>query len=259
MIKFLLTLACLGCAALSAEPASETWDLTLLRQDESGTVLSKTSTTTPVIGDERELIGNFPLRISGERQWVIRIDLNAKEKAFLFSIREPAAPGSPRGDQAAEPQGLLLFDSRQAWQGSGRYTLCTVGGERVVASIGLTGETDLPERAAAQSVALVRRSADGKPASKCSVPWMPEQKDGCHLALPMPGSTAFQRARCWMETSTGKTIFRLRIRPTDTPASPSGTVSHDLWLTPRTDGQPQTACEQDGEKLDIHLTGGINP
>ena len=257
MVKLLTLMACLGFATAAAEPAIETWDLTLVRQNEAGTVLSKTSTTTAVVGEERELIGNFPLSMPGLRQWVIRIDLNAKEKAFVFSIREPAAPGTPRGDQADEGHGLLLFDSQQAWQGSGRYTLCTIAGERVVASIGRTGEKDLPERTPVHSVALVRRSADGELEAMGSVPWTPGQKNGCYLALSVTGSTTFQRARCWVEDYAGKPLVRLRVRPAGSAASASVSVSHDLWLTPRTDGQPQAACEQDGERLEIKLIGGI--
>ncbi len=258
MIKMLLTMVCFGFAVLAAEPESETWDLSLIRQDESGAALAKTSTTTTVVGDERELIGNFPLRISRERQWVVRIDLNAKEGVFLFSVTEPAAPDNPREVQADQAQGLLLFESQQAWQGSGRYTLCTFGGERLMAWIGLTGEKDLPERVPARSVEFVRRTADGKPETRCSVPWMPGQKNA-HLALPVPGSVAFQRARCWIERSTGNPILRLRLRQADTSTFPAAAVSHDLWLTPRIDGQTQTACDQDGEKLEIQLTGGIAP
>ncbi len=257
MIRSLLSCFCLGLSLASAAPENSNWDFKLTREDGAGKTLARTSTTVAVIGGGREALAKLPLRISEFRQWYVRVEVYVEDKLITFEFDEAGPADAAGADPKETSPELSWFDSRQEWQGPGTYTLCAFGDERVTVRIGPQGEKDLPERKPARSLVLTRRSADGSIRMTSSVPWIPLKDSAIFMCLPETANPTIQPVRCLIDEVSDRKIFRFLLRHPASATHPATPVSHDLRLNLPEGEKPLTACEQDGETLEVQFLGGL--
>lgn len=247
----------LSMAAATAKHPDQ--HFTLKHLDKGGNTLSQTSSRVAALGSHKNYAALLPLRYSHENQWTIRIDLTEEDQMLHYVIYSAAL--TPEGSINQKSKILPThFDSRQKWQGPGIYTLCTIMGNRVVVEITNKPDNKLEQIISPHRISLTNKRADGSVIGECSTPWVPSDEDErIWLALPTRDANVHRTVIFGTSQIDEIDLSTLQIYFPKNLQEEHIYLNHSLTLDLNKADEVYTACEQDGEKIEIQLIGGKTP